>query len=262
MRRYHSGAWPHPPRKRLFLSICWYLGGFLVAIGAVCVIRPMRWLRLPTRRRAALVALAGFVLAAATLFVGTGTRRVTEASSLLDVVLPAFQFDEQHSIDVRASSARVYKAVLEVTPEEITGYRTLTWIRCLGQCPEGGIMNPPSRTPILTTAVETGFKKLAETPDWEFVVGAFVAAPPGVAGKPWTVETFLRLADPGFAKVAMNFRLHPLPDGTTRLFTETRVHATDPGTVRVFTAYWRTILPGSSLIRVAWLRAIKRRAEG
>jgi hypothetical protein len=245
----------------VFLSILWYLGGALVAIGALCVIRPMRWLRLPTRRRAALTAVAGALLAALTLLVGTGTRRVTDPSSLLDVVLPAFQFDEQHSIDVRATSARVYKAVLEVTPQEISGYRTLTGIRCLGRCPEGGLMNPPSRAPILTTAVATGFKKLAETPDWEFVFGAFVAAPPGVAGKPWTVETFLRLADPGFAKVAMNFRLHPLPDGTTRLYTVTRVFATDPETVRVFAAYWRTILPGSSLIRIAWLRAIKRRAE-
>lgn len=246
----------------MLLSILWYLGWFLVAIGALCVVRPIRWLRLPTRRRAALTAVAGALLAALTLFVGTGPRRVTESSSLLDLVLPAFQFNEEHSIDVRAPSERVYKAVLEVTPEEISGYRTLTWIRCLGRCPEGGIMNPTSRVPILKTAVETGFKKLAETPGSEFVFGGFVAAPPGVAGTPWTVETFLRLADPGFAKVAMNFHLQPLPDGTTRLGTETRVLATDSGTVRVFAAYWRTILPGSSLIRIAWLRAIKRRAEG
>jgi hypothetical protein len=246
----------------MLLSICWYLGGGLIAIGALCVIKPIKRLRLPTRGRAALTALAGAVLAALTLFVGTGTERVTQPSSLLDVVLPAFQFDERHEVVVAAPAGRVYKAMFEVTPEEITGYRTLTWIRCLGRCPEGGLMNPTSRVPILKAALETGFKKLAETPESELVFGAFVAAPPGVAGKPWTVETFLRLADPGFAKVAMNFRLEPLPDGRTRLHTETRVLATDSGTVRVFAAYWRTIFPGSSLIRIAWLRAIKRRAEG
>ena len=246
----------------MLLSILWYLGGALVAIGALCVIRPIRWLRLPTRRRAALTAVAGALLAALTLVVGTGTRRVTESSSLLDVVMPAFQFDERHSVVVAAPAGRIYKALFEVTPDEIAGYRTLTWIRCLGQCPEGGLMNPTSRVPILKAALDTGFKQMAEAPEREFVFGAFVAAPPGVAGTPWTVETFLRLTDPGFAKVAMNFRLEPLPDGTTRLHTETRVLATDSGTVRVFAAYWRTIFPGSSLIRVAWLRAIKRRAEG
>jgi hypothetical protein len=246
----------------VFLSVIWYLGGALVVIGGLCVLRPIRWLRLPTRKRAALTAVVGFVLAQATLFVGTGTERVTKPASLLDIVLPEYQFNEHHSTVIAARAERVYQAVFDVTPDEIAGYRTLTWIRCLGRCPEGGLMNPTSRVPILKAALDTGFKKLAETPESEFVFGAFVAAPPGVAGKPWTLETFLRLTDPGFAKVAMNFRLQPLPDGTTRLETETRVYATDSGTVRAFAAYWRTILPGSALIRVAWLRAIKRRAEG
>jgi hypothetical protein len=151
--------------------------------------------------------------------------------------------------------------MLEVAPEEIKGYGLLTWIRCMGRCREDSIMNPASRTPILETAVKTSFKKLAETPNSEFVFGGFVAAPPSAAGRPWTVETFVPLASPGFAKVAMNFRLQPLPDGTTRLDTETRVQATDSGTLRAFAAYWRTIFPGSAIIRVQWLKAIKRRAE-
>jgi len=101
----------------------------------------------------------------------------------------------------------VYKAMLEVAPEEIKGYGLLTWIRCMGRCREDSIMNAASRTPIIETAVKTSFKKLAETPNSEFVFGGFVAAPTSVAGRPWTVETFVPLADPGFAKVAMNFRL-------------------------------------------------------
>ena len=122
-------------------------------------------------------------------------------------------------------------------------------------------MNPTGRTPILESALRTGFKKLGETQNWEFVFGGFVAAPAGVTGQPWTLETFLRLTDAGFAKVAMNFRLEPLPNGTTRLHTETRVFATDSSTRRVFTAYWRTILPGSAIIRRQWLKGIKARAE-
>jgi hypothetical protein len=45
------------------------------------------------------------------------------------------------------------------------------------------------------------------------------------------------------------------------LTTETRVFATDAPTRRKFAAYWRVIYPGSALIRMMWLRAIKQRAE-
>lgn len=244
----------------MFLSICWYLGGALVGIGGLCVVRPIRWLRLLTRKRAALTALAGFLLAVATLFVGTATRRVDPPVTLLDGVLPAFQFNEVHAIEIAAPADRVYKALLEVTPEEIGSYRTLPWIRCLGQCSGDSIMNPASRTPILESALKS-FRTLAERPNEELVFGGFVAAPAGAAARAWTVETYVALTEPGFAKVAMNFRLVSRNPGTTVLETETRVYATDPGTRRVFTAYWRTILPGSAIIRRSWLRAIKTRAE-
>lgn len=37
--------------------------------------------------------------------------------------------------------------------------------------------------------------------------------------------------------------------------------AADPRATRAFAAYWRMIHPGSALIRVMWLRAIRLRAE-
>ena len=246
----------------MFLSVIWYLGGALVVIGGLCVLRPVRWLGLPTRKRAALAALAGVVLSQATLFVGTSTRRIETPSSLIDGVIPAFEFNEHHSIRIAAPADRVYKAVFEVTADEIAGYRTLTWMRCFGRCPEGNLMNPAAHAPLLATALSSGFRKLAETPNEELVFGTLVAAPAGAARREWTLEAFVALAEPGYAKAVMNFRLQPAGGGVTILDTETRVHATDPATVRAFATYWRTILPGSALIRVAWLRAIKRRAEG
>ncbi len=59
----------------------------------------------------------------------------------------------------------------------------------------------------------------------------------------------------------MNFRLGPAANGRTALETETRVFVTDAGTLRAFAAYWRTIYPGSALIRRSWLEAVRRRAE-
>jgi hypothetical protein len=60
--------------------------------------------------------------------------------------------------------------------------------------------------------------------------------------------------------VALNFRIEPAAAGVV-LRTETRVYATDATIRRMFTPYWRTIYPGSALIRRSWLRAIKTRAE-
>ena len=83
-------------------------------------------------------------------------------------------------------------------------------------------------------------------------------------GQPWKLRggerrrdvDFRTFADPGFAKMAFNFRL----DGST-LSTETRVLLTDERSRRAFRRYWLVIRPFSGLIRRAWLRAIARRAE-
>lgn len=42
---------------------------------------------------------------------------------------------------------------------------------------------------------------------------------------------------------------------------ETTIAATDAEALRRFTPYWRVIFPGSAILRVTWLRAIKSRAE-
>ena len=66
---------------------------------------------------------------------------------------------------------------------------------------------------------------------------------------------------PGFGVAVTNFLLRPIGPTRTRLATETRVFATDPVTRQLFAPYWRVIYPGSSIIRITWLRAIKRSAE-
>src|SRR5262245_59922927 len=53
---------------------------------------------------------------------------------------------------------------------------------------------------------------------------------------------------PGWIKVAMDFRLEPVPDGTL-IRTETRIVPTDPKTGRAFATYWFLIRPASATIR-------------
>jgi hypothetical protein len=67
-------------------------------------------------------------------------------------------------------------------------------------------------------------------------------------------------AEPGWVKIAMEFRLTPTRGGT-ELSTETRVVATDPGTRRRFGLYWVVVGPGSSAIRWEVLTAVALKAE-
>ncbi len=66
--------------------------------------------------------------------------------------------------------------------------------------------------------------------------------------------------EPGWVKVAMEFRLTPTVGGT-RLSCETRVAATDPKARRRFARYWLIVGPGSSAIRWEVLTAVSLRAE-
>lgn len=244
-------------------SVAWYIGWMLVAAGVVLTMRPWRGVGVPTRRRALVVLVAGLVLAVtAVIYVPAPTHAPTAAATLLDPWLPEYHYSEAHQTDVHASREQTYRAIVEVTPDDIALFRTLTWIRRLGRSSDHGILNPARGVSILETALKSGFHILAETPNEEIVLGTFVAAPRDVHGRDWTPADFLVVDRPGFVKATMNFRLEARGSELTRVFTETRVYATDPATARAFTLYWRTIYPGSSLIRSMWLRAIKRKSEG
>jgi hypothetical protein len=67
-------------------------------------------------------------------------------------------------------------------------------------------------------------------------------------------------AEPGWVKIAMEFRLTPAVGGT-HLSSETRVAATDPATRRRFNRYWLVVGPGSSATRWEVLTAVALKAE-
>jgi hypothetical protein len=74
------------------------------------------------------------------------------------------------------------------------------------------------------------------------------------------VDDFVRFDEPGWAKLAVDLRAGPHPDGAL-LETETRVYLTDAWARRRFAGYWLVVRPFSGLVRRLWLRAAKRRAE-
>ena len=186
--------------------------------------------------------------------------RVAEPRCEMDRFVPVYQFSEFHSTRVLSSAERVYRAIKEVTADEIFLFRTLTWIRRCGCSGPKSILNPPHHQPVLEVATESSFVVLAELPFRELVLGTVVVAP---AGWEWSrdrsIARFQSITGPGFALAAMNFLIEEESGGCI-LSTETRIYCTDGRTRKKFGVYWRAIYPGSAFIRRMWLRAIVRRA--
>lgn len=243
-------------------TIVVYAGLLALAIGGLSILRPLTFLNIWSRFQGVMLVVAGLVIVLIGVNLPAREQKVATPVTHLDEFMPRYQFAEFHAIRIKAPRERVYAAIREVTPDEITLFRTLTWIRRLGRPEPEGILNPPPKEPILALAMRTNFLRLSEEPNREIVLGTLVAAPKGTRlKKDPTPEDFKQLRDPGCALAAINFRLEDAGDGETFLTTETRVYATDASARKKFAAYWRVIYPGSALIRVMWLRAIKSRSE-
>jgi hypothetical protein len=243
-------------------TIVVYIGFLALFIGGVSVLRPLRFLGIWSRGQGVMLVVGGVAVFLIGVNLPASEKRVETPATRLDEFVPAYQFEEFHSIRIKAPRERVFQAIRDVTPNEITLFRTLTWIRRFGRSENESILNAPPNEAILALATRTSFMKLAEEADREIVLGTLVVAPKGMRlKKDSTPDDFKALHEPGFALGAINFRLEDAANGETILTTETRVYATDASARKKFGAYWRVIYPGSALIRVMWLRAIKRRAE-
>jgi hypothetical protein len=216
----------------MVLSVLLYCGAAAVVAGIATML-----FRRQRRRGVALFA-AGIALVLIAVCWPVRERRVANAVSRLDRIMPRWQFEERHEIRIAASPERIYWAIRKVTAGEIRFFKILTTIRCLGRCREReSILHAPDAKPILDVATGSGFRILADDAPRDLVFGTRVA--------PRTLAV-------------MSF--HVEPDG--RVTTETRVSAGTDAARRRFAVYWRIIRPGSGIIRQSWLDAIKRRAEG
>jgi hypothetical protein len=187
----------------------------------------------------------------------------TPGSTLLDKVLPEFEFSERHHEPVAAPPERVREALLALTPRDVRVTRALLSIRLVPRRLTGrGAPSLGEDRAMLEFLDEYGFVRLAES-EREIVYG--------IADQFWRPRTdpvrledrdaFLRFASPGFAKAAFNFSFQP-SGGGTELVTKTRIHALDEEARRKFGRYWLLIRGGSGLIRRDILAAVRRRAEG
>jgi hypothetical protein len=174
---------------------------------------------------------------------------------MLAEFLPDHDHHEIHSISIAAPPEVVLEAACRLTAREVPLFVLLMALRAGPR-----IRRLSLDRPIVREFERSGFARLAEGPN-EIVWGG--------VGRFWTPTGGLRrvrasefrdFAEPGFAKAAFNFRAQRRGERTV-LTTETRILATDDGARRSFGRYWRIVHPGSAVIRLAWLRAIRRRAE-
>ena len=243
----------------MLASMIVYSGLTMAVVGLICVVKPRRWLRIPTRARALAIAALGILMTGAGFALPVSESRIDRVETRLDEFAPAWQFSEFHTIRIAAPPPRVYDAIKRTRADEIVLFRTLTWIRRGGRPLPPGILNAEGRESLLDLATRTSFVWLADDAPREMVVGTVIAAPPGTRGK-LTPQVFQRPLPSGFVLATMTFVVVPDADNGSIVSTETRVFANSPSTRRRFALYWRLIYPGSAIIRRMWLRAVERRA--
>lgn len=171
---------------------------------------------------------------------------------LIDQVMPSWDRREVHSRQTTASPDALWQAVHDLQTDELTAMRVLMGMRTLGRRVGDGNQT------VLEGFERMGFRAVAHRPGQELVmagIGRFWTASGGLR-RVTDQAQFLDFQEPGYAKVAFNFRIL-----AGELSTETRIAATDAQARRRFRLYWLAVRPGSGLIRREWLRALDRRAQ-
>lgn len=239
-----------------------WTGIVVLLCACAALVKPARWLWLPSRRRALLALAGGAVLTGTALRWPPAVSRSAGPHQRLDDFLPEYQAVEHHDAHTRAPRAQVVEAVRQVSLADMPAARLLIGLRSLGNGPIDAV--PPEASSLLDTMLQpgTGFLVLDVSDDHERLYG--------MVGTPWkdtpppevhTAAEFLSFREPGTVRVAFDFQVAEEADGTVRLSTETRILGTDPAARQAFARYWRLVYPGSAIIRRVWLDAIVARAE-
>ena len=125
-----------------------YFGLLTAVFGGVSLIKPLKFLEIRSRWRGALVLGLGSVAAIAGFALPIEEYRIATPQTQLDQFAPLYQFREFHSIRVAAPRDRVYLSMKMVTADEISLFRTLTWIRRGGRGGPECILNPTENVPL------------------------------------------------------------------------------------------------------------------
>lgn len=195
----------------------------------------------------------------------TGAR----SALLLDDVLPEFGFARLESVPIAAPAGTVYAAArdLDLLSVHSPLFDAVTWARGL---PERMRHRTPPPLPSMRIAdlfdlAEKGVQPwvaLGEVPDRELVFGAVGKAwRPTIEWRWIEPEEFRAFSEPGWAKMAASFVVHPYGQHRTLLTYEARTECTDPESADRFHRYWSLVSPGVGIVLRATLASVRETAE-
>jgi hypothetical protein len=167
-----------------------------------------------------------------------------------DELLPEFDVEAQHALDIAAPTAVVYAKAREL---EMSGSVLIRGLFRLRGLPASALNAEGLR--------RLRFKPLRDQPPRGFVLG--------IIGQFWTPkgrlvdfdpEAFTDFDERGYAKAIWSFDLTSTSGEATRLRTLTRIQTLDPDSRRRFRLYWAVIGPFSAMIRMRVLRLVESAA--
>ena len=182
--------------------------------------------------------------------------------SLIETFLPTYQFQERHALVVDSPPAALLDSVLLPGATEDPWAKQFIRLR---ELPDRllGYLGAGSGLRHRASFGIDDFMPLGRDGDREIafgLVGRFWQRDYGLVTLEQPPLQFASYAEPGLAKLVLNFSTEALPDGRTRLATETRVHCMDRAAQRRFTPYWWLIRPVSGLIRQRLLARLRDRS--
>jgi hypothetical protein len=184
-------------------------------------------------------------------------------AGVLDEFLLEAPHRTRYAIRVATGADAAWTAMRSITAHELALTRILMAIRTLSPSrlrPDGD----DAERPVLETFLERGFTVLREDEPRTLVLAT--------TGQPWRLRgaqlhapadaaAFAAYDEPGAVRVAMSFELGAASPGASDLATETRIAPTDADAARTFARYWTLVRPGSDIVRLDVLRAVRQRAE-
>jgi hypothetical protein len=240
------------------LSTLAYSGIVLALCGLANLAIPFRFLGIRKRAIGALVLVGGVVLALTALLWPAPTIRVAQPKTLLDDIMPEYQFFERHSARIHARSELVMQAIRQSTFGDMKSLITLLKIRGAAlRIHDSGDFLQDKR--VLDAFSESGY--LSGGSEHEIVMFGVWNARANRRPEVRTSQEFAAYREQGAVKMAYDFNVEDTGGGWSTISTETRVLALDELTRRGMGRYWRLIVPGSGLLRRQWLEGIKKRAE-
>ncbi|WP_327426456.1 hypothetical protein [Streptomyces sp. NBC_01236] len=191
------------------------------------------------------------------------------APLLLDGALPDFRFARLESTAIAAPPGVVFGAARDLDLRSVHSplLDAVMWVRVMPDKLRNRIPPPLPEMRVahlfdLASKGEQPWMALGENPGRELVFGAVGKVwKPSIEWRWMEPEDFTPFDEPGWAKMAAAFVVHPYGARRTLLTYEARTVCTDPESTARFLRYWTLVSGGVGIVLRATLKAVKEAAE-